>query len=117
MIHYYSERGHPLIFWSEPGRKLSDPVITMENYCKWYSLHIVHPYDRGNVVEPISFEVLEDLARATESPYCDHIPNPDVVMRLVTHHTKYRGCELCPRSLEMIRGRWVDEVLRTLING
>jgi len=46
---YFSNRNLPLIYYGEPSEK---PVITVENYLKWYDLYLVLP---TGSVERISF--------------------------------------------------------------
>ena len=43
---YLSERGHTLVYWSPPSEV---PVLTVENYVKWYGLYLVHPDGRVGV--------------------------------------------------------------------
>jgi hypothetical protein len=103
MLHcyYHSKRGMLLLWVQEP---LDVPVLTMENYVKWYYLHLIRP---DGTVEELSFEPLSDTsAHMSESPYCDHVPNPVVVQRLAHE----RNWHLDPNALEMIIGRWELEV-------
>lgn len=97
---YLSRRGLPLLWIEEP---LADPVLTVENYVKWYWLHLVLPDGR---VEEVNFGALDRLAnRMGDTPYCDHVPNPRVVQRLADDHRWH----LDPNALEMLIGRWEIE--------
>lgn len=103
--HFYSERGMPLVYWvKRPEYCYTVPVLTVENYCKWYNLYLVMPNGR---VQQINFTQLDDVCTTAESPWCDHVPNPVVVERLA----EASGWHLCSESIDMIRGRWAAEVL------
>jgi hypothetical protein len=91
-----SDRNMPLV-WStthDPG----DITLTVENYCKWYSLFLVHPDGR---VEQIPFPG-EGYCKSDESPYADHVPNPVVVQRFAERH----GYVIDERAFEVMVGRW-----------
>lgn len=93
MIHQYvSDRGMPLVYWGAPR---DAPIVTVENYCKWYGLHILYP--NGDVMK-VSFP---------DDGFVDHVPNPAAVERFADKHGYY----LCTESLEMITGRWQIEVI------
>jgi hypothetical protein len=89
---YMSERGHPLVYHGSPGKV---PILTVENYLKWYSLYLVNP---DGSVEPVDFP---------EDGYCDHVPYPAAVEEMAAD----RGWVGCYESLEMIVGRYVLEFL------
>lgn len=96
-----SARNLPLVAQT-PG---DVPVLTVENYCKWYTLHLLHPDGR---VEPVSYGVLEGFCDGEEqTPYVDHVPNPVLVERLCAA----MGWELDEQSHEMMIGRWIMEGL------
>jgi hypothetical protein len=40
MRTYISPYGNPLVYTGEPGER---PILTCENYCKWYALFAVLP--------------------------------------------------------------------------
>lgn len=97
---YNSARGLPLLLIEEPA---DVPVLTVELYQKWYTLHVVHV--DGQICE-VGFDELDDVAgRHDLTPYCDHAPNPVAVQRLAVE----RGWHLDPNALEMIIGRWEIE--------
>lgn len=93
---YLSERGHTLVYWTPPSSK---PVLTVENYVKWYALHLVHP---NGVVKTIPFPDTSPEG----SPFVDHVPNPVACQRLAAE----KGWVWDENSLDMIWGRWRREV-------
>ena len=94
----YSERGLPLVAYGDYNGGCS--VITVENYCKWYSLYLIMP---GNEVKKVEFERLEDFH---ETEWYDHVPNPAYVLALAR---KY-GYSIHDLPFEMIIGRYEREV-------
>lgn len=95
---YKTQRGHSLLWMYRPAEA---PVLTVENYLKWYELYLIQP--RGNV-EELDFGRLEEVAGA-DTPYCDHAPNPKVVIRLAD----LNGWIVDMNALDMIIGRWECE--------
>lgn len=91
-----SRRGHLLVFGS---RGADPPVVTVENYCKWYALQVVMP--DGSIAEH-DFGQLEPY---NTSYVADHCPNPVAVVRWALA----KGFEVHDESLEMILGRWLLE--------
>jgi len=79
----------------------SETIITVELYCKWYSLYLLHP-DGRCVVQPFPDE---KYAPAGESAFVDHVPNP----KAVENYAKVRGLEVGGLALELITGRWYLE--------
>lgn len=77
-------------------------ILTVENYCKWYSLYAVHS---TGLIEEVSFDRLEPLAGDFETAVGDHVPNPAVVTRFAN----LEGYDLDPQAFEMIIGRWEIE--------
>jgi len=94
---YLSERGHTLVYWSPPSEV---PVLTVENYVKWYGLYLVHPDGR---VEWLAFPEWGPDGR---SGFVDHVPNPVACQQLAAK----RGWVWDENSLDMIWGRWRREV-------
>ena len=104
MRTYLSRRGIPLVYAGDPARV---PVLTVENYSKWYGLCLVMP--DGSVLE-VSFGELQDLADAARvSPFVDHVPNATLVPALA----EVRGWSLDSCSYEMMVGRWECEVVNS----
>jgi hypothetical protein len=84
-----------LVYMHEPWTK---PIVTIENYCKWYDLYLVHPDGRVEAV-PFPEERIEG------APYLDHAPNPSHVL----HWAERMGYHLHEESEEMMIGRWEIE--------
>jgi hypothetical protein len=93
---HLSERDIPLV-WIVPPLP-GEVVLTVENYCKWYSLYLIHEDGR---VEKIPFPD-QGWAQSGESAYADHVPNPTVVQRFAER----KGYLLDTQAFEMIIGRW-----------
>lgn len=99
---YLSERGFPLLYIGEP---LSVPVITLENYTKWYSIYRIEPDGTVNKIPP---EVIDEvMARHEDAFYVDHNPHPRLLFRL----SVMLGADLDERAEEVATGRWIQEVL------
>lgn len=101
-----SSRGLPLVCVDDI---VEVPTLTVENYCKWYDMQIIHPDGR---VEAVSFGDLDELAGnvgydVLGSGYVDHVPNPQVVRALA----EARGWAVDEQAMEMIAGRWQLEVV------
>lgn len=95
-----SPRGKPLVLTDDLP---SVPVLTVELYTKWYGLYLVDPSGK---IEELSFP--EDLGSGPTGimPYCDHVPNPEVVLRFAKAH----GYQLDELAAELLVGRWEIEV-------
>jgi len=99
-----SKRGHLLIFCGDPESK---PVLTAENYSKWYELFLVMP---DGTVGEVGFGELHELAdERGVSPYVDHVPNPSLVSVLAER----RGWSIDHVSYEVMVGRWEIEVVHS----
>jgi hypothetical protein len=92
----FSSRRLPLVCVDD---NVEVPILTVENYCKWYDLQIVHPDGR---VEAVPFP---DDGQGT--PYVDHVPNPHAVAR----YADRCGYHIDLQAFEMIVGRWQLEVV------
>lgn len=104
LFSWYSRRGHPLVYLGGPRDR---PVLTVENYPKWYGLCLVTP--RG-IVQDVSYGELDALAsEAGTFGYSNHAPNAELVPRLADA----RGWILDSGSYEMIVGRWETDGLAT----
>jgi len=88
-------RSIPLVYTQPPS---DVPVLTVENYVKWYTLFLVHPTGR---VEQIPFPEESPVGSA----YCDHVPNPLACQKLAADN----GWVWDENSLDMIWGRWRRE--------
>jgi hypothetical protein len=96
-----SENNHPLVLEYIP----TVPTITVENYCKWYTLHVVFPDGR---IECLLFPGMDDTGDEpeNESGFVDHVPNPRAVRKMAER----LGYEIDYDSLERMVGRWFLEV-------
>jgi hypothetical protein len=95
-----SDRNIPLVY--QFNKSISEPVLTVENYPKWYNLYLVNP-DRS--VIKVEFDALQDFTPKNESSYEDHVPNPHAV----TKYAVKLGYDLDEQSYEMMVGRWIIE--------
>ena len=97
MTCLYSSR-NKLLVW-QGGHPAVGGVLTMECYCKWYEMFIVHT----DKIVSVGFGVLADSRFCKdESPFCDHVPNPRAVYR----YAAANGYHLDNEAFEMIIGRW-----------
>jgi hypothetical protein len=94
-MRHYSPRGFQLVYI---GDRRTQPIITCENYSKWYDLFVV---TLDSSVETLDFSRLESICH-DDTPYVDHAPNPIVIMRLA----KLIGYSVDEQSYEMMIGRW-----------
>ena len=109
-IHFQSERGFPLIHWRCRGQHrythLDSPIITVENYCKWYTLYGVTWDDK---VFPITYDYLEEVMPVPKPgfsgdfPWHDHLPNPKAVELFADK----KGWLVDDTSLDLIEYRWL----------
>ena len=107
MSTYYSDRGLPLVY---TGGLLDEPVLTVENYMKWYNLFLVLPTGE---VRPLTQEEYDDIACVVlrdESSVGDHVWNPKAVILAM----KGKGWRIDRSALEMITGRWYIEHVNVL---
>lgn len=97
----FSPRGEEL-FWNRSSHGCDKTVVTIENYCKWYSLFLVHP---GGSIEAVDFPDLGNYEKLG-SPYVDHEPNPAHVLAWAMYH----DYEVDPDTLRAIEYRWHTDV-------
>ncbi len=90
----------------DDGSELDKPLLTVSLEAKWYCLYLITPTVQGcrelDDIRKIEFEELEAIANGNESAFCDHVPNPHVVVR----YAERKNYRLDHRALEMIIGRW-----------
>lgn len=99
-FNYLSARGIPLLYVRAPGDK---PVLTLENYTKWYGMDLVMP---SGLVEGVDPEIMS--AAADEEKYCvmgDHLFHPRLLIRVAKKLDAY----LDERAVEVAAGRWMLE--------
>lgn len=85
---FFSDRELPLVFYWQGDYRPDVPMLTVENYCKWYDVYLVHSDGR---VEKVDVEMW------------DHRVPPHEVKRLSSLY------EWDEQSLEMIVGRFWQE--------
>jgi hypothetical protein len=93
---HFSERGHALVWAKTP---LDIPILTVENYLKWYELYLIQP---DGSITTIPFEELEPYEKDDGPVMGDHVFNPRVVQRMA-HAQDYH---LDTQAFEMLIGRW-----------
>lgn len=104
---YLSGRGIPLLCQSPS----SFPIVTLENYCKWYGLEILHPDGRVESVDP---DIISECCdRVNFILTVDHNFHP----RLINEVAKLIGGEADWRAIEMAGGRWVSEIMDGELKG
>ena len=99
---FLSEHGHSLIFQGEPWKA---PVVTVENYLKWYTLYLVMPDREIRSLEYTALILPENFK--DQILFLDHVPNP----RAVAYTASQRNFFVDPVSFEAIVGRWQLEVI------
>lgn len=97
---YFSERNFPLLYVGEP---LDVPVITLENYTKWYEIYMVTSNGQVKKV-PISI-VQEVMEKYTDALWHDHHIHPRLLYRIAA---LIGGC-VDERAIEVAAGRWMIE--------
>ena len=106
---YRSERGMPSLCQSPS--EFGKPIVTLENYCKWYGVYILHPDGRVEGVDP---GLLNELAEKVG--HClmgDHNYHP----RLLNELAKHISGQADHRAVEVAAGRWWYEILDGRIEG
>lgn len=97
---YLSPRGIPLLYIDKP---LDKPVITLENYTKWYNIYLVMP--DGSVVEKSVADVDENHRFLKQHYWVDHLVHPSALHALADQLGGYTE----ERSLEVSMARWITE--------
>jgi hypothetical protein len=98
--HYTTERGHHLLFMGQP---LDKPVLTLENYGKWYEMHVIQP---DGTVAAVDVKVLsETMDIYSDALWIDHLFSPRLIYRVAQQMDYY----VDERALEVALGRWVME--------
>ena len=95
---FVSERGAELFCDGVADR----PVITVENYLKWYDLYVIHPEGRVEVLEDHLSAEDDFISEYGESAYGDHVFNPRFVLFLARRN----GMDVSSGALEALIGRW-----------
>lgn len=106
---YVSDRGIPLL--CQTPSSFGKPIVTMENYEKWYGLQILYPNGRVDNADP---GMLDDICtRVGHYLMGDHNYHP----RLLNELAKQLGGEADWRAVEMTGGRWVSEQMNGELPG
>lgn len=95
---YLSDRGKMLVHQQAYE---GTPIVTVENYEKWYSLFLIQP---DGTVEKIPSQILLD-AMTINRWWIDHSFHPSLLLAVAKHY----GGEVPDTTLEMVAGRWVLE--------
>lgn len=101
---YLSKRNIPLLYIGEP---VSVPVLTLENYTKWYNIYLVMP---DGAVDTVNSDVILDIVsqyQSREYPclWVDHLYHPFLLEKLA----EKLNAELDERAQEVAAGRWYFE--------
>ncbi|AMO35323.1 hypothetical protein [Lysinibacillus sphaericus] len=99
---YFSERGIPLLsqyFEDVNENELMKPLLTMENYEKWYSMYIIYPDGK---VEKFSSSTKENC-----DTWYDHAVYPSYFHLIA----KRLGCTYDNRTFALVCERFVEDVL------
>lgn len=97
---YFSPRCKPLLYMGNPCEV---PVVTLENYTKWYEIFLVMP---DGSVQAVDSGIVTDI----EDPkvrrmWVDHHYHPRLLYRLAEY---YKGT-VDERAVEVAAGRWMIE--------
>lgn len=100
---FLTERNEPLITTEVQDK----PVITLENYTKWYDIYQLMPC--GKVIKVPVMEILkvEKTMANNHIPFrVDHVWHPSILPLLA----KQMDCYYDEQAHEVLVGRWVMEV-------
>jgi len=92
---YKSSRDIDLFYTEDVGV----PVLTVENYCKWYNMYLVD----NEVVTAVPFHMCPEVHGMTVVG--DHIVNPASVCAYAAEH----GCHVDSEALAAMTRRWFNE--------
>lgn len=73
---YFSERGLPLLYVDKP---LDIPVVTLENYTKWYNIYVIAP--DGTVTRADQDALLDLGNKYPDAMWHDHYFHPRLLYR------------------------------------
>lgn len=106
---YVSERDI-LLFCQEPNT-YGKPTVTMEDYMKWYGVHILHSDGRVESVSPDLLSEIDD--KLGGGLMGDHNYHPHLLRGIAKHI----GGVVDYRAEEAVTGRWVNEILDGKMGG
>lgn len=96
---YYSDRSNPLI----ATQVLDVPIVTLENYEKWYCIYLLHP---DGTVTKVPLQIIEKVNNNPKRAlWVDHRYHPELLLRIA----KEIGGVADLVTLEIAAGRWVME--------
>lgn len=96
-IHtYITDRGFPLLWMG----KSDEPVVTLENYEKWYSVYVVFP---DNTIEKVDAGLLGELSDGEF--WFDHYFHPELLRRVAKYYKGFAD----NMAIEAATGRWCLE--------
>lgn len=97
---YYSERGNALLY---AGPTPTKPILTLENYCKWYGVYKVNPDDTVEHVDP---EILSEVSKKyPDALMGDHNFQPHFLYRLA----QYMKVDIDKTAIDVAGARWLQE--------
>lgn len=100
--HHLSDRLIPLLYTKHVGGNIN-PIISLENYGKWYSIFIIRQND---FVEKIPMETIQDiLDKYTKPLWIDHCFHP-LLLLIIAYVLDAVVDDI---SLETAYGRWLAE--------
>jgi hypothetical protein len=98
--NYYSDRGMQLLY---VGQTCGVPILTLENYMKWYNMFLVNP---DGSVELVSINVIQEaMERDPLAIQSDHSYHPRLLFRIA----ELLKAEVDERAIEVAAGRWMIE--------
>jgi len=97
---YLSWRNLPLLY---VGKPLNKPVLTLENYTKWYRVQLVMP--DGLVIDVPSGKILAANDKIPIHGWMDHLYHPKLLIQLA----KDLDAWIDERAIEVAGGRWLRE--------
>lgn len=96
---FISDRNIPLI----TQKTYDQPILTVENYEKWYSLFLIYP---DGSVKAVKTKVINaTMKKHEDAAWVDHCFHPILYKKLAEDN----GWLIDPVVLEVITGRWVLE--------
>lgn len=99
---YYSERGIPLLYVGKPRNV---PVVTMENYTKWYDIYLVMP---GGAVCKVNVDDISAIVKESKiNLRIDHLYHPRLLYLLGIR----LNATVDERAVEVTAGRWIIEAI------
>lgn len=98
---YHSERGYALLYTGQPIEGKS--ILTLENYTKWYDIHLVNP---DGSVSAVDVRILHDAQEIdSKAQWVDHLYHPRLLYRVA----EILKAEFDERAIEVAAGRWMLE--------